>query len=87
MALTAAVHSTLPPVPSWDQTIVPTLRKCKSGFLLFSLSWIPYMSLLGLKQESHALEQGRLAASIQDNLPEFSSHPPIEMTLLHVVLV
>ncbi|KAF8269385.1 hypothetical protein EI94DRAFT_993045 [Lactarius quietus] len=59
MALTATAQSALPPVPSWDQTIVPTLRK-------------------RLEHESRALAKRISAASIasiQDNSPEFSSHP------------
>ncbi|KAI9450217.1 hypothetical protein BJY52DRAFT_1419621 [Lactarius psammicola] len=59
MALTATAQSALPPVPSWDETIVPTLRK-------------------RLEHESRALAKRISAASIgsiQDNSPEFSSHP------------
>jgi hypothetical protein len=38
MALTATPQSALPIVPSWDETIVPTLRKRASHFsVLFSL--------------------------------------------------
>jgi hypothetical protein len=77
MALTATAQSALPPVPSWDQTIVPTLRKRMSSPVFF-LSRFPDLSLLGLEHESRALAKRISAASIssiQDNSPEFSSHP------------
>ncbi|KAH9059978.1 hypothetical protein EDB87DRAFT_1577336 [Lactarius vividus] len=58
MALTATAQSALPPVPSWDETIVPTLRKR-----------LEHESRALAKRISAAS-----IGSIQDNSPEFASH-------------
>ncbi|KAH9031206.1 hypothetical protein EDB85DRAFT_1865921 [Lactarius pseudohatsudake] len=58
MALTATAQSALPPVPSWDETIVPTLRKR-----------LEHESRALAKRISAAS-----IVSIQDNSPEFASH-------------
>ncbi|KAI9507789.1 hypothetical protein F5148DRAFT_72770 [Russula earlei] len=65
MALTATAQSALPPiVPSWDETIVPTLRKRLENESLILAKRISAASI----------------ASVQDNSPEFtrSSHHSLQ---------